>query len=61
VDGHEELVAEMAAASSELKHAAGAAFADLLANPDFANVLPGLIAEPEPSRLMLDRFRRLSA
>lgn len=51
----------MAAASSELKHAAGAAFADLLANPDFANVLPGLIAEPEPSRLMLDRFRRLSA
>jgi len=61
VDGREELVAEMTAAPADLKQATGAAFAALLANPDFANVLPGLIAEPERSGLVLDRLRKLSA
>lgn len=60
VDGREELVEEMAAAPAELKQAAGAAFARLLADPDFSNVLPGLIAEPERSSLVLDRLRKLS-
>jgi hypothetical protein len=61
VDGREELVAEMAAAPAELKQTIGAAFAALLTHPDFANVLPGLIAEPERSGLVLDRLRKLSA
>jgi hypothetical protein len=61
VDGREELIEEMAAAPAELKHAAGAAFAQLVADPDFANVLPGLIAEPERGSLVLDRLRKLSA
>jgi hypothetical protein len=61
VDGREELVAEMAAAPADLKEAVGAAFTRLLAHPDFANVLPGLIAEPERSALVLDRLRKLSA
>jgi hypothetical protein len=61
VDGREELVEEMTAAPAELEQAVGAAFAQLLADPDFANVLPGLIAEPERSRLVLDRLRKLSA
>lgn len=61
VDGRAELVEEMAAAPSDLRHAAGAAFARLLADPDFANVLPGLVAEPERSSLVLDRLKKLSA
>lgn len=61
VDGREELVAEMEAAPANLKQAVATAFAALLAHPDFANVLPGLIAEPERSGLVLNRLRRLSA
>jgi hypothetical protein len=61
VDGREELIVEMAAAPAELRQATGAAFATLLAHPDFANVLPGLVAEPERSPLVLDRLRKLSA
>lgn len=61
VDGREELVAEMSAAPADVKQAVAAAFAALLAHPDFANVLPGLIAEPERAGVVLDRLRRLSA
>ena len=61
VDGREELIAELAAAPADVKQAVNAAFADLLAHPDFANVLPGLIAEPERSALVLERLRKLSA
>jgi len=34
--------------------------ATLLAHPDFANVLPGLIAEPERAALGMDRLKDLS-
>lgn len=61
VDGREELVDEMAQAPAELQQAVAAAFARLLVNRDFANVLPGLIAEPERVGLVLDRLRRLAA
>ena len=47
VDGREELAAEMAAAPVELRHAVAAALTRLLANRNFANVLPGLLAEPD--------------
>ncbi len=60
VDGREELVQEMAAAPAELRQAVGAAFARLLANPDFANALPGLVAEPERAGLVLGRLRAMS-
>jgi len=60
VDGREELTQEMAAAPAELRQAVGAAFARLLANPDFANVLPGLVAEAERAGLVLDRLRAMS-
>jgi len=46
VDGREELAEEMAVAPTELRQAVATAFARLLTNPDFANVLPGLVAEP---------------
>jgi len=60
VDGREELADEMEAAPAELRQAVAAAFAQLLKNPDFANVLPGLIAEPERAGLILERLKALS-
>lgn len=60
VDGREELADEMAAAPAELRQAVAAAFAPLLKNPDFLNVLPGLIAEPERAGLVMDRLKALS-
>ncbi|MBS0507242.1 MAG: hypothetical protein JSR53_07665 [Proteobacteria bacterium] len=32
----------------------------LLAHPDFINVLPGLVAEPERTALVIDRLKALS-
>lgn len=61
VDGRDELATEMTAAPAELREAVAAAFTQLLANPDFANVLPGLIAEPERAGLLMDRMRNLTS
>ncbi|MDB5817267.1 MAG: hypothetical protein JWQ11_907 [Rhizobacter sp.] len=60
VDGRDELIAELAASPIELRLAVAAAFARLLAHRDFANVLPGLIAEPERTSLVLDRLKQMS-
>lgn len=59
VDGREELAEEMAAAPAQLRQAVATAFARLLTNPDFANVLPGLVAEPERAGLVMERLRTL--
>lgn len=61
VDGREELTDEMAAAPTELRQAVASAFLKLLSNPDFANVLPGLIAEPERAGLVMQRLSAMSA
>ncbi len=60
LDGREELTSEMAAAPAELRQAVAGAFQRLLARQDFANVLPGLIAEPERGGLVMQRLRALS-
>lgn len=60
VDGREELVSEMRMAPPELREAVAAALHQLLAHPDFTNVLPGLLAEPERADLVIDRLRALS-
>lgn len=60
VDGREELAEEMAAAPAELRQTVATAFARLLTNPNFANVLPGLVAEPERAGLVMERLRTLS-
>lgn len=60
VDGREELADEMGAAPPQLRQAVAAAIAQLLKNPDFVNVLPGLIAEPERATLVLDRLKAMS-
>lgn len=60
VDGREELADEMGVAPTQLRQAVAAAIAQLLKNPDFVNVLPGLIAEPERATLVLDRLKAMS-
>lgn len=59
VDGREELADELAAAPAVLQHHIAAAFAALLAKPDFLNALPGLIAEPERAPIVLARLRKM--
>lgn len=61
VDGREELTDEMAAAPAELRQVVASAFLKLLSDPDFASVLPGLIAEPERAGLVMQRLSAMSA
>ena len=61
VDGREELVSEIREAPAELREAVAAAMRPLLADPDFENVLPGLLAEPERIGMVLSRLRALSS
>lgn len=58
IDGREELINEMREAPPELRAAVAGAMGQFLANADFANVLPGLLAEPERSSLVLNRLRQ---
>jgi hypothetical protein len=60
VDGREELARELAVAPSALRQAVGGAFAALLAHPDFANALPGLITEPERTGIVMERLEGMS-
>lgn len=59
IDGREELSLEMLSAPHELRVAVSEAFQRLLADPDFENVLPGLIAEPERAGLVMQRLRTM--
>ena len=59
VDGREQLVEEMAGAPGGLRAFVARTFAGLLAQPDFMNVLPGLIAEPERTDVVLARLREM--
>jgi hypothetical protein len=59
VDGREELADEMAAAPGELRQAVAEHFHRLLTSPDFANALPGLLAEPERAGLVLQRLKAM--
>lgn len=60
VDGREELGEEMAAAPIELRQAVAATFEPLVKSPDFANVLPGLLAEPQRAGLVMQRLKALT-
>lgn len=59
VGGREELVEEILAAPVELKQFVAGVFAALLANRDFLNALPGLIAEPERAHVVAARLERM--
>jgi hypothetical protein len=60
VDGREELASELALAPATLQKTVAAVFAGLLAHPDFANALPGLVAEPERAGIVEERLRGMS-
>lgn len=59
VDGREELASELTAAPAELRQAVGGTFHRLLTDPNFANVLPGMLAEPERAPLVLERIQAM--
>lgn len=61
VDGREELAGELERAPLAVRRSVGGAFAALLAHPDFANALPGLIAESERAGIVEERLRRMAA
>jgi len=60
VDGREELAEELNAAPAELKQAVARAFTQLVANADFRNALPGLIADPGRSGIVLGRLQGMA-
>lgn len=60
INGREELVEEMHTAPVALRESVGKAFSRLLANPNFLNVLPGLIAEAERAAVVQARMERMS-
>lgn len=59
VDGRGELANEITMAPAELRQAVGEAFHCLLTDPNFANVLPGMLAEPERAQLVLQRLHAM--
>lgn len=61
VHGREQLVEEVVSAPAALRERVAAVLAGIIANPDFANVLPGLIAEPGRADLVMSRLRGLAA
>jgi len=61
VDGRAELADELALAPVPLRQAVAATFAELLSNPDFKNVLPGLLSDDSRTELILDRLTNMSA
>ena len=60
VDGREELSGELAGAPVELRQAVARTLTGLLAHRDFANALPGLIAEPERAGIVEQRLRNMA-
>lgn len=61
VDGREQLVVEMTGAPAALRERVSAVLAGVIANPHFANVLPGLIADPGRADLVMSRLRSLAS
>lgn len=56
VDGREELADELAAAPLAVRQSVGIAFDRLLTDRNFANVLPGMLAEPDRAEHVLQRL-----
>ncbi|WP_305806530.1 hypothetical protein [Stenotrophomonas sp. YIM B06876] len=61
LDGRPELPDELAQASMPMRQAVAAFFTDLLANPDFLNCLPGLLADPDRVHIIIERLQRIAA
>lgn len=61
VDGRPELAQELDVAPTALRDAVRTAFAAFLQHPDFSNCLPGLIADPDRTDIVLERLRSMAA
>jgi hypothetical protein len=59
VNGREELANELSAAPAEIQHTVSEVFSGLLADHNFANVLPGMLAEPERVALVTQRIKAM--
>ncbi len=60
VDGRVELVIEIAEAPADLRNAVAKTFAQLMKDPDFENVLPGLISQPDRAGVVMARLKALA-
>lgn len=60
VDGRPELIEELAAAPQPLRDAVRNSISTLLRHPDFANSLPGLIADSGRSAIVMARLRSMA-
>lgn len=56
VDGRDELLTELAAAPSEVRHFIAQHFQAVLVHTDFSNVLPGIVSQSTRAGLVLQRF-----
>lgn len=61
VDGRAELVEELAAEHADLRRWVADVFEGLMDNPAFVNALPGLVAEPNRARVVLQRLRTIAS
>lgn len=60
VDGREELAGELEASPPQVRNAVRAAFNELLQHRDFANALPGLIADADRTDVVMQRLRAMA-
>lgn len=60
VDGREELGLELDATPAGPREAIREILGELLAHADFVNALPGLIADPDRTEIVLARLRRFA-
>lgn len=60
VDGRQELAGELARAPVDVRGTIAMAFKRLLADADFGNALPGMLADPGRSQVVLERMRAMS-
>lgn len=60
VDGRDELLAELAAAPSEVRHFIAGHFQAVLNHPDFSNVLPGIVSQSTRAGLVLQRIAEMA-
>lgn len=61
VDGREELALELAEAPEDVNGFIRRSFDQLLADEGFRNVLPGLLADPSRTELVLQRMKSMSS
>lgn len=60
VDGRQELAGELARAPADVRETVAMAFKRLLADADFGNALPGMLADPSRSQIVLERMRSIA-